>query len=57
MMTDWELLFALRHEAEISEKGIDFMDDEDLANETRVQIHLLRAAADRIEALLKQAQA
>lgn len=46
-----ELILALRSEADVSEKGLDFMDDEDLANETRVQIGMLRAAANEIERL------
>lgn len=45
------LIEALRQEADLSEKGIDFMDDEDLANETRVQIGMLRDAAAEIERL------
>ena len=40
------LIDALRQEADLSENGLDFMDDEDVANETRVQIGLLRDAAD-----------
>lgn len=46
-----ELILALRSEADVSEKGLDCMDDEDLANETRVQIGMLRDAANEIERL------
>lgn len=44
-----DLIRNLRYEADASEKGVDFMDDPELADETRENIALIREAADTLE--------
>jgi hypothetical protein len=46
------LLAALRYEADTSEKAIDFMDDDEVIADTRVNVMLLRQAADEIDRLV-----